>query len=99
METMGGCIVCPGILLLWLAYSSLYFFIFQFLLKKITLSSETMRCTKLKLGTHEDNGWIYNVFWNLRAAAYMCPFIASLANFQTLKFLSHFSLELLSIGG
>ena len=122
-----------------------------FLRKKIVpLFSGTIRPTKLKLGTHMDNVWMYLVYQNQAVPAYsllyffiflslqfsdiksfrhtfirnceaqkieihtwtlgrcivytrigllllICPFISSflfLSNFQTLKFLSHFSQEL-----
>ena len=80
------------------AYSSLYFFIFlslQFSTLKffVTLSSGTMRPRKLKIGTLVDSGQMYHVY-QIQAAALINPFISSfffLPNFQTLKFLSHFS--------
>ena len=55
------------------AYSSLYLFIFLSNFQTIvfiTLFSGIIRPTKLKLGTHLDNGWMYRVYWNHTAAAY-----------------------------
>ena len=49
--------------------------------------------TKLKLGTHVDNGWMYCVYRNQAAAAYW-SFISAffgLSNFETLTIFSHFS--------
>ena len=71
------------------AYSSLYFFSFFFLsnfqtLKIfVTLFSGTVRSRRLKLGTHMDNGWMYHVYQNQAAAAYLSLYFF---NFQTLKF-------------
>ena len=48
---------------------------------------------RLKLGTHVDSGWMYHVYWKQAAAAYSSLYFF-LSNFQTLKFLSHFSQEL-----
>ena len=52
-----------------------YFFIFlsnfQTLKFFVTLFSETVRPTKLKLGTHVDNGLMYCVYWNRDAGAYL----------------------------
>ena len=55
------------------AYLSLYFLIFlsvQFSNIKMffALFSGTVRHTKLKLGTHMDNGWMYHVYQNQAAA-------------------------------
>ena len=57
-------------------YLSLYFFVFlslQFSNIKIfvTLLSGTVRPRKLKLGTHMDSGWMYRVYQNQAAAAYL----------------------------
>ena len=43
----------------------------------VALFSGTIRPTKLKLSTHVDNGWMYHVYWNQAAAAYLsfCFFI------------------------
>ena len=83
------------------AYSSLYFFIFlslQFSTLEffVTLFSGTMRPRRLKLGTLVDSGQMYRVY-QIQAAALIHLFISSfffLSNFQTLKFLSHFSQKL-----
>ena len=54
-----------------------------------------MRPRRLKLGTHVDSGQMYRVYRNQAAAAYSpLYFFIFLSNFQTLKFLSHFSQEL-----
>ena len=82
------------------AYLSLYFFIFllQFSTLKffVTLFSGTVRPRRLKLGTHMDNGQMYHVYQNQAAAAYLSLyfFIFLSLQFSTLKFSSHFSLEL-----
>ena len=56
--------------------------------------------TKLKLGTHLDNGWMHRVYQN-QAAALIHPFIFSfffLSNFQTLKiFVTLFSGKALKV--
>ena len=78
------------------AYLSLYFFIFlslQFQTLKIfvTLFSGTVRPTKLKLGTHVDNGWMYHVYRKQAAAAYLSFYFLFffLSNFQKLKRFCH----------
>ena len=81
------------------ANSSLYFFIFflsnfQTLKFFATLLSGTVRPRRLKLGTHVDSGWMYHVYQNQAAAAYLSLYFF---NFLTLQFsnikmfLSHFS--------
>ena len=57
-------------------YSFFYFVIFLSLrfsnIKKIvTLFSETVRHTKLKLGTHMDSWWMYCVYQNQAVASYL----------------------------
>ena len=75
------------------SYSSLYFFIFflsnfQTLKFFITLLSGTVRSRRLRLGTYLDSGWMYHVFRNQAAAAYLSLFFYFffLFNFQTIKF-------------
>ena len=75
------------------AYSSLYFFIFlslQFSTLKffITFFWGTVRPRRLKLGTHMDNGQVYQVYQNQAAAAYLFLyfFIFLPLQFSTLKF-------------
>ena len=86
------------------ANSSLYFFIFflsnfQTLKFFVTLLSGTVRPRRLKLGIHVDSGWMYQVYQNQAAAAYLSLYFF---NFLTLQFsniktfLSHFSQELRS---
>ena len=55
------------------AYSSLYFSFsnFQTLKFFVTLLSGTVRPRRLKLGTHVDSGWMYRVYRNQAAAAYL----------------------------
>ena len=58
------------------AYLSLYYFIFflsnfQTLKFFITLLSVTVRPRRLKLGIHVDSGWMYPVYQNQVAAAYL----------------------------
>ena len=50
-----------------------FFFLsnFQTLKIIITLFSGTVRPRRLKLGTHVDNGWMYRVYENQAAAAYL----------------------------
>ena len=48
---------------------------FQKLKFFVTLFSGTVRCTKLKLGTHADNGLLYRVYWNQAAAAFISSFL------------------------
>ena len=78
------------------AYLSLYssfFFLsnFQTLKFFITLFSETVSPRRLKLGTHMDSGWIYCVYHNWAAAAYLSLYFSFffLSNFQTLKMFCH----------
>ena len=75
------------------AYSFLcfsFFFLSNFQTLKIfvTLVSGTVRPRRLKLGTHVNNGWVYHVYRNQAAAAYLSLYFFSfffLSNFQTLK--------------
>ena len=79
-----------------IAYSSLCFFNFLFYNFQIfkifvTFLSGTVRPRRLKLGTHVDNGWMYCVYRNQAAAAYLSlSFFIFLSNFQTLKVLVTF---------
>ena len=75
------------------AYLSLHFFIFlslKFSTLKffVTLFLGTMRPRRLKLGTHVDNGQMYQAYWNQAAAAYsfLYFFIFLSPQFSTLKF-------------
>ena len=52
-----------------------------------------MRPRRLKLGTHLDSGWMYGVYQNQAAAAYLFLYFFFL-QYQILKFSSHFSQEL-----
>ena len=86
------------------AYSFLYFFFLQYSSIKIfiTLFSGTVRPRRLKLGAHVDNGWMYRVYQNQAAAAYLSPyfFIFLTLQFSNIKmFLSHLSQELLGLEG
>ena len=88
-------------------YSSLYFFIFflsnfQTLKFFVTPFSGIVRPRRLKLGAHVDNGWMYCVYRNQAAAAYLSLyfFIFLSLEFSNIKrFLSHFSQELLGLEG
>ena len=80
----------------------LFHFSFQFSNIRIfvTLFSGTVRPRRLKLGTNVDSGWVYHVHRNQAAASYSSLYcFIFLSNFQTLKFLSHFSQELWSLEG
>ena len=50
----------------------------------VTLSSGTVRPSRLKLGTQMDSGQMYRVYQNQAAAAYLSLYFF-LSNFQTLK--------------
>ena len=81
------------------AYSSRYFFIPQDSNIKIfvILFSGTLMPRRLKLGAHMDNGWMYRVYHNQAAAAYLFLyfFIFLSLQFSNIKmFLSHLSQEL-----
>ena len=86
-------------------YSCLYSFFFlsnfQTLKFFVTLFSGTVRPRRLKLGTHLDSGQMNRVHRNQAAAAYSSLYFSFffLSNFQTLKFLSHFSQELWGLEG
>ena len=73
------------------AYLSLYsdFFLsnFQTLKVFVTIFSGTVRPRSFKLGTHVDSGWMYRVYWNQAAAAYLSLylFIFLSLHFQTVK--------------
>ena len=81
------------------AYSSLNFFFLQYSSIKIffTLFSGTVRPGRLKLGAHVDNGWMYRVYQNQAAAAYLSLYFFHFLSlqFSNIKmFLSHISQEL-----
>ena len=81
------------------AYLFIYFFFLQYSNIKnfVTLFSGTVKPRKLKLGAHMDNGWMYRVYQNQAAAAYLFRyfFIFLLLQFSNIKmFLSHLSQEL-----
>ena len=65
--TMGGCILSARIrqLLLLICTFIHFFFLSNF------QHLETVRPTKLKLGTHIVSGWLYRVYRNQAAAAYL----------------------------
>ena len=69
---MGGCIVCTAIRLLLLIIP-LFFFLYNVQKVKIfvTFFTGTVRPRKFKLGTLVNNGWIYRVYQNQAAAAYL----------------------------
>ena len=73
--TVGGCMVYTRIRLLLLLIRPIifYFFFLQYSSIKIfvTLFSGTVRPRRLKLGAHVDNGWMYRVYQNQAAAAYL----------------------------
>ena len=54
-------------------FISSFFFLSNFQTLKIfvTLFSGTVRPRRLKLGIHVDNGWMYRIYRNLAAAAYL----------------------------
>ena len=61
------------------------------------LFSGTVRPRRLKLGAQVDNGWMYRVYRNQAAAAYLSLyfFLFLSLQFSNIKmFLSHFSQEL-----
>ena len=80
-------------------YSNINFFIFlsNFQISKhfICLLSGTERPTKLKLGPHMDSRWMYHVYLNQAAGAYLFLYIYNFFSlkFQNIKFLSHFSVR------
>ena len=57
----------------YLSLYSSFFFLYDFQTLKffVTLFSETLRPRRLKLGTNVDSGWIYCVYRNQAAAAYL----------------------------
>ena len=70
-----------------------FFFLSNFQTFKIfvTFFSGTVRPTKLKLGKHMDNGWMYCVYQNQAAAAYLSlPFFIILSlQFSSIKSFCH----------
>ena len=63
----------------------------------VTLFSGTVRPRRLKLVVHVDNGWMYGVYQNQAAAAYLSLYFFSFLSlqFSNIKmFLSHFSQKL-----
>ena len=93
--TMGGCIVYTKIRLLLLIcpFISSFFLLsnFQTLKFFVTHFSGTMRPRRLKLGAHMDNGWMYSVYQNQAAAAYMSLyfFIFLTLQFSNIKIFHH----------
>ena len=80
-------------LLLLICPFTFYFFFLQYSSIKIfvTLFTGTVKPRRLNLGAHVDSGWMYRVYQNQAAAAYLY-FIFSfffLSNFQTLKCFCH----------
>ena len=68
----------------------------------VTLFSGTVRPRRLQLGAHVDNVWMYFVYWNQSAAAYLSLyfFILLSLQFSNIKMLlSHFSQELWGLEG
>ena len=64
---------------------------FQALKIFITFFSGTVRPTRLKLGTHVDNGWMYHVDQNQAAAAYSSLYL-SFSQFSFISVSPTFSL-------
>ena len=77
-------LICPFIFSCFLSN-------FQTLNIFITLFSQNVRPSRLKLGTHVDNGQVYRVYRNQAAAAYSSFYfsIFVLSNFQTLNIFRH----------
>ena len=77
------------------AYLSLYsvFFLSSFQTLKIfvTLLSGPVKPRRLKLGAHMDNGWMYRVYQNQAAAAYLSLyfFIFIFLQFSNMKVFRH----------
>ena len=70
------------------SYLSLYFFVSNVRKLKIfvALFSGTVRPKKFKLGTLVDNGWMYRVYQNQAAAAYLSLFLSlQLSNIYNLR--------------
>ena len=90
MWAVGRCIEYTRIrvLLLICPFISSFFFLSNFQkLNILSLFSGTVRPRRLKLGTHVDSWWMYCVYQNKAAAAYLSLFsFFFLANLQTLKF-------------
>ena len=87
-QNRAAALICPFI--------SSFFFLSKFQTLKffVTLSTGTVRPRRLKFCTHVDSGWIYRVYWNQAAAAYLSLYFKFffLSNFQTLKiFITLFS--------
>ena len=79
------------------AYSSLYFLIFFFsnfqtLKYFITLLSGNVRSRRLKLGTHINSGWMYDVYQNQAAATYSSLYFLFFLQYSSIKiFITLFS--------
>ena len=95
MWTVGRCIVYTRIRLLLLIrpFISSFFFLssFQTLKYFVTLSSGTMRPTRLKLGTHVDSGQMHRVYQKQTAAAYSSLYFFSFLSllFSNIKISRH----------
>ena len=91
MWIMSGCIVSAGIRLLLCIYPFIFSFFFlsnfQALKIFVTFFSGTVRPTRLKLGTHVDNGWCI-VYTRIRLLLLLIhPFIFIFLNFHFFLFL------------
>ena len=84
-RNQAAALICPFI--------SSFFFLsnFQTLKFFVTLFSGTVRLTRLKLGTHVDNGWMYRVYRNQAAAVYssLYFFIFLSLQFSNIKIFCH----------
>ena len=92
-----------SLLLLIHPFISSFFFLSNFQTFKffITFFSETVWPRRLKLGAYMDSGQMYRLYQNQAAAAYSSLYFSFffLSNFQTFKFLSHFSQKLCDLEG
>ena len=68
----------------YLSLISLFFFLsnFQKIKNFVTLFSGTVRPRKFKLGTLVDNGWMYRVYQNQAAAAYLSLYFVIFLSLQ-----------------
>ena len=84
--TVGSCVLYTEIRMLLLihSFSSSFFFhsSFQILNIFVAFFSGTVRPRRLKLVTHVNNGWMYYVYQNQTAAAYLFLYFSFFLSFQ-----------------
>ena len=85
-------VIIPPVNEVYRVYSFCLFHVFvNFFLAKnfVAFFSATVRPTKLKFGTHVDNGWMYRVYQNQVAGTYLSLYFSFSPVFKHYMFSSH----------